>query len=194
MFGQNSNSQSANFVGHIPICCSPVSSGNNQVDQALGHEVGCHIVGDQSHIDPGLLQFPTGKASTLQERSGFIGINAERHLVLMSHVHRWSCCAKLGGCQGSSVAVRKNALARLYQLGAMDSYHATQFTVLFVNPNRFLQQKVVKLSAVGWRLAFCKIDHTFEAPFQIDCCWSGLTQPSCLFFNLSHDKRSALGV
>ena len=73
MLGQNGHSAGADLVGRVPVGGHPVAAHKTGLNGAVFHHHGGHIVTDEGHIHPRLLQLPGGEPGPLEEGPGLVG-------------------------------------------------------------------------------------------------------------------------
>ena len=98
----------ADFVGHVTVGCHPIGAHHHGVDTLVLHQVTGGVVGDQRHINPFGMQFPSGQSGTLQQRAGLVCQHPHPLALCNGGANHTQGSPVAGGGQRPGVAVRQD--------------------------------------------------------------------------------------
>ena len=128
--GQQGDAVGADLVGRVAVGGDPVGADDDQLDLALLHHLGGHVVADQGDGDAPPLQLPGGQPGPLEQRPGLVGEDVERLALLVGGEDHGQGRAVVGRGQAAGVAVGQDPLPRREQLGAVAADRAAHGPVL----------------------------------------------------------------
>ena len=115
MLGQNGHSAGADLVGRVPVGGHPVAAHKAGLDESPLHHHGGHIVTDEGHIHPRLLQLPGGEPGPLEEGPGLVGKHVQGDSPLVSQKDGTQGSAVFRGGKGSRITVGQHPVPRLQE-------------------------------------------------------------------------------
>ncbi len=108
---EEGDSVGADLVGGVAVGGDAVGSDDDCVDAAFAHDLGGHVVADEGDGDAAAGEFPGGEASTLEEGTGFVGVDMDGAALVVGGEEDSECGSVVGRGQAAGVAVGEDALA-----------------------------------------------------------------------------------
>ena len=139
--GQQRHAVGADLVGRVAVGGDAVGPGHDGLHPALAHHLGGHVVADQRHVDPALLQLPGGQPGALQQRAGLVGVDVQRLARLGGGEEHGQRRAVVGGGQPAGVAVGQHALPVAEQFGPVAADRPAHLPIFFVDRLGLGQQR-----------------------------------------------------
>ena len=109
LLGEHGDGVGADLVGGVAVGGDAVGADDDEVDAALPHQHGRHVVGDDGRVDAVAHQFPGREPRALQDGPRLVGEDRYRAALLDGAANHAERGAVAGRGQRARVAVREDA-------------------------------------------------------------------------------------